>query len=68
MDKVVKNGGECCRQISIPSNSSGPPKKCVTHKAFTKNALVKNAIVKGMDLQECATTVERNGQIGEHWA
>ena len=28
----------------------------------------KNAIVKGMDLQEGATTIERNGQIGGHRA
>ena len=26
----------------------------------------KNAIIKGMNLQECATTIERNGQIGGH--
>ncbi len=26
----------------------------------------KNAIIKGMDLQEGATTIERNGQIGGH--
>lgn len=28
----------------------------------------KNAILKGMNLQEGATTVDRNGQIGGHRA
>ena len=28
----------------------------------------KNAILKGMNLQEGATTVERNGQVGGHKA
>ena len=26
----------------------------------------KNAILKGMNLEESATTIERNGQIGGH--
>lgn len=33
-----------------------------------KKKFGKNAIVKGMDLQEGATTMERNGQIGGHKA
>ena len=33
-----------------------------------KKRFGKNAIVKGMDLQEGATTIERNGQIGGHRA
>ena len=30
-----------------------------------KNRFGKNAIIKGMDLEEDATTIQRNGQIGE---
>ena len=33
-----------------------------------KNKYGKNAIVKGMDLQDKATTIERNRQIGGHKA
>ena len=33
-----------------------------------KKKFGKNAIVKGMDLQEGATTMERNRQIGGHKA
>ena len=33
-----------------------------------KNKFGKNAILKGMNLQEGATTIERNGQIGGHRA
>jgi DNA polymerase V len=33
-----------------------------------KNKYGKNAIVKGMNLQEGATTIDRNGQIGGHKA
>ena len=31
-----------------------------------KNKYGKNSILKGIDLEECATTVERNNQIGGH--
>lgn len=31
-----------------------------------KNKYGKNAIIKGMDLEESATTIQRNGQIGGH--
>ena len=31
-----------------------------------KNRYGKNALVRGMDLQEAATTMERNRQIGGH--
>ena len=31
-----------------------------------KNKYGKNAILKGMNLEECATTIERNNQIGGH--
>lgn len=31
-----------------------------------RNKFGKNAMIKGMNLQSCATTVERNGQIGGH--
>ena len=31
-----------------------------------KNRFGKNAIIKGMDLEEYATTIQRNGQIGGH--
>lgn len=31
-----------------------------------KNKYGKNAIIKGMNLEEAATTIERNGQIGGH--
>ena len=31
-----------------------------------KNKYGKNAILKGMDLQEGATTIDRNKQIGGH--
>mgnify|MGYP000881901707 FL=1 len=33
-----------------------------------KKKFGKNAIIKGMDLQECATAMERNAQIGGHKA
>lgn len=33
-----------------------------------KKKFGKNAIIKGMDLQEGATAMERNAQIGGHWA
>ena len=33
-----------------------------------KKKFGKNALVKGMDLQEDATTIARNGQIGGHKA
>lgn len=33
-----------------------------------KKKFGKNAIIKGMDLQECATAMERNAQIGGHRA
>ena len=31
-----------------------------------KNKYGKNAIIKAMDLEEDATAIERNGQIGGH--
>ena len=31
-----------------------------------KRRFGKNAVLKGMDFQEGATTIERNGQIGGH--
>ena len=33
-----------------------------------KNHFGKNAVLKGMDLLDCGTTIERNGQIGGHKA
>ena len=43
-------------------------KKRLKAELLIKKRFGKNAIVKGMDLQEGATTVERNGQIGGHRA
>ena len=43
-------------------------KKRLKAELFIKKRFGKNAIVKGMDLQEGATTIERNGQIGGHRA
>ena len=43
-------------------------KKRLKAELMIKKRFGKNAIVKGMDLQEGATTVERNGQIGGHRA
>ena len=31
-----------------------------------KQKFGKNAVLKGVDLTECATAIERNGQIGGH--
>ena len=43
-------------------------KKRLKAELHIKKRFGKNAIVKGMDLQEGATTIERNGQIGGHRA
>ena len=43
-------------------------KKRLKAELMIKKRFGKNAIVKGMDLQEGATTVKRNGQIGGHRA
>ena len=43
-------------------------KKRLNAELLIKKRFGKNAIVKGMDLQEGATTIERNGQIGGHRA
>lgn len=43
-------------------------KKRLQAELLIKKRFGKNAIIKGMDLQEGATTVERNGQIGGHRA
>ena len=43
-------------------------KKRLKAELLIKKRFGKNAIVKGMDLQEGATTMERNGQIGGHRA
>jgi DNA polymerase V len=43
-------------------------KKRLKAELLVKKRFGKNAIVKGMDLQEGATTIERNGQIGGHRA
>ena len=43
-------------------------KKRLKAEFLIKKRFGKNAIVKGMDLQEGATTIERNGQIGGHRA
>lgn len=43
-------------------------KKRLKAELLIKKRFGKNAIVKGMDLQEGATTVERNSQIGGHRA
>ena len=43
-------------------------KKRLKAELLIKKRFGKNAIVKGMDLQEGATTIERNGQIGGHRA
>lgn len=43
-------------------------KKRLKAELLIKKRFGKNAIIKGMDLQEGATTVERNGQIGGHRA
>lgn len=43
-------------------------KKRLKAELLIKKRFGKNAIIKGMDLQEGATTVERNAQIGGHRA
>ena len=43
-------------------------KKRLKAELLIKKRFGKNAIVKGMDLQDGATTIERNGQIGGHRA
>ena len=43
-------------------------KKRLKAELLIKKRFGKKAIVKGMDLQEGATTIERNGQIGGHRA
>jgi len=43
-------------------------KKRLKAELLIKKRFGNNAIVKGMDLQDGATTVERNGQIGGHRA
>ena len=43
-------------------------KKRLKAELLIKKRFGKNAIVKGMDLQDGATTIERNGQIGGHKA
>lgn len=43
-------------------------KKRLKAELLIKKRFGNNAIVKGMDLQEGATTIERNGQIGGHRA
>ena len=43
-------------------------KKRLKAELLIKKRFGKNAIVKGMDVQEGATTIERNGQIGGHRA
>ena len=43
-------------------------KKRLKAEVLIKKRFGKNAIIKGMDLQDGATTVERNGQIGGHRA
>ena len=43
-------------------------KKRLKAELLIRKRFGKNAIVKGMDLQEGATTIERNGQIGGHRA
>jgi len=43
-------------------------KKRLKAELLIKKRFGKNAIIKGMDLQDGATTVERNGQIGGHRA
>ena len=43
-------------------------KKRLKAELLIKKRFGKNAIVKGMDLQEGATTIDRNGQIGGHKA
>lgn len=55
-------------QYSFFLNSDDLEKNRKVQKAVIsiKNKFGKNAIVKGMNLQEGATTIERNGQIGGH--
>lgn len=43
-------------------------KKQAESHTFHKNRYGKNAIVKGMNLQEGATAMERNRQLGGHKA
>lgn len=49
------------RQRELDKEESLQKTVLTIHKKFGKNA-----IIKGMDLEEGATTVERNGQIGGH--
>ena len=73
-----KNGFE---QLSLFDNDPDEPQKkqqeqeeLEREKKMQKAVLKikgkygKNAVIKGLDLQEGATTLERNGQIGGHRA
>lgn len=55
-------------QYSFFSNAEELEKNRKVQKAVLsiKDKFGKNAILKGMNLQEGATTIERNGQIGGH--
>ena len=61
---------EECRQYSFFVDTCALERNNKMQKAMIeiKNKYGKNAIVKGMDLQDKATTIERNGQIGGHKA
>ena len=54
--------------FALPFTKAAREKKRLKAELMIKKRFGKNAIVKGMDLQEGATTVERNGQIGGHRA
>ena len=61
---------EECRQYSFFVDIGELERNNKIQKAMIeiKNKYGKNAIVKGMDLQDRATTMERNEQIGGHRA
>lgn len=57
-----------CQQFSLFDDSKKAEKNNRIQKALIniKKQFGKNAVFKGMDLEECATTLERNKQIGGH--
>lgn len=59
---------ECCRQYDLFTDPAEIEKEHQLQKAILsiKEKFGKNAALKGMNLQEGATTRERNGQIGGH--
>ena len=73
MVSIVGCGGKKKENLTITNVSYDPTREFYEkyNKDFIKyykNKYGKNAIVKGMDLQDRATTMERNEQIGGHRA